>query len=268
MKITFIGLGNMATAMLGGLLESSIVSKEDITGTDISESARTNAEARFGIATTDDNAVAVAVADIVVLAIKPQVAAAALAQIKDTLPPRAIVLSIMAGKSTAWIGEQLTEPVKIVRAMPNTPALVRAGISGVCRNAEISDSEMELCLSILRSFGSAEEVPETLMDAVVGVSGSSPAYVFIFIEALTEAAVAAGMPYEQAKRFAAGSVLGSARLVLETAKEPSELTAMVCSPGGTTLEAVKVFEEKDFRNTIIEAATAAMEKSKKLSEDS
>jgi pyrroline-5-carboxylate reductase len=174
----------------------------------------------------------------------------------------------MAGKSTAWIGEQLTKTVKIVRVMPNTPALVGAGISGACRNEEVSDSEMELCLDILRSFGIAEEVPETLMDAVIGVSGSSPAYVFIFIEALVEATVAAGMPREQALRFAAGSVLGGARMVLESGKSPSELTEMVCSPGGTTLEAVRVFEEKDFRAIVIEAATAAMKKSKELSVES
>jgi pyrroline-5-carboxylate reductase len=265
MKITIIGLGNMATAMLGGLLESELVKKEDIIGTDISAAARAKAETSFAIATTADNATAVAEADLVILAIKPQTAAAALAQIKDSLPSKALILSIMAGKSTAWIAKQLTESVKIVRVMPNTPALVGAGTSGASRNEQVSDHEMELCLNILRSFGKAEEVPESLMDAVVGVSGSSPAYVFIFIEALAEAAVAAGMPYEQAKRFAANSVLGSARLVLETDKEPKELTEMVCSPGGTTLEAVKVFTEKGFKNIIIEAATAAMARSRELS---
>ncbi|MDR0220455.1 MAG: pyrroline-5-carboxylate reductase, partial [Lachnospiraceae bacterium] len=140
-----------------------------------------------------------------------------------------------------------------------------AGITAASRNAQVSDAEMQTCLDLLRSFGQAEEVPESLMDTVVGISGSGPAYVFIFIDALTEAAVAAGMPREQAVRFAAGTVLGGARMVLETDWSPQELTEMVCSPGGTTIEAVKVFEEKDFRAIIMEAAKAAMEKSQQLS---
>jgi pyrroline-5-carboxylate reductase len=151
--------------------------------------------------------------------------------------------------------------------MPNTPALVGAGVTAACRNAAVSDSEMNMCLELLRSFGAAEEVPETLMDTVVGVSGSGPAYVFIFIEALAAAAEAGGMPREQAVAFAAGTVLGGARMVLETGRTPAELTEMVCSPGGTTIEAVKVFAEKGFRDIVVAAANAAMAKSKRLAEE-
>ncbi|MDR0220379.1 MAG: pyrroline-5-carboxylate reductase [Lachnospiraceae bacterium] len=290
MKITFIGLGNMATAMLGGILASGIAAKEDIIGADKSAEASERARARFGINIAANNKTAVAAADLVVLAIKPQTAAEALAEIKGHLAPQAIVLSIMAGKTIEWMARQLTAPVnqpgsaapadtpppphqpadmprhtpKIVRTMPNTPALVGAGVTGASRNAEVSYAEMKMCLELLGSFSKAEEVPETLMDAVVGVSGSGPAYVFLFIDALAEAAVAAGMPREQAVRFAAGTVLGGARMVLETDKTPAELTEMVCSPGGTTIEAVKVFAEKGFRDLVIAAATAAMEKSKRL----
>jgi len=263
MKITFIGLGNMATAMIKGILTHGLVSKEDIIGTDVLESAR-NKAAAFGIITTDDNTNACKEADIIILAIKPQIAEKVLKEIKDVISADTIILSIMAGKTMAWLSERLTGSVKTIRVMPNTPALVGEAISGVCRNSHVSDDEMEKCLRLLNSFGKAEEIPESLIDAVIGVSGSAPAYVFIFIEALADAGVAAGMPRAQAYRFAAQNVLGSARMVLETGKHPGELKDMVCSPGGTTIEAVKILEEKGFRDAIITAATAAIEKSKLL----
>jgi pyrroline-5-carboxylate reductase len=267
MKMTFIGLGNMATAIISGILAHGIVTPENIKGADKSASARDKAKQQFGISTTACNNSAVTDAEIIILAIKPQVAATVLAEVKDSIAAKAIIISIMAGKSTDWIAEQLTGtgiPLKIVRTMPNTPALVGEAMSGVCRNAHVSDSEMEICLNLWRSFGKAEEVPETLMDAVVGVSGSAPAYVFIFIEALADAAVTAGMPREQAYRFAAQNVLGSARMVLETGRHPGELKDMVCSPGGATIEAVKILEEKGFRAAVIAAANAAAEKSRGL----
>jgi len=270
MKITFIGLGNMATAMVGGIIKAGLVEKEDICGFDISEAARKQAKATFGIGLGTDNKNAIDGADVVILAIKPQVAAAVLAEIKDSLAPDAIIVSIMAGKSIAWIAEQLrganaspTQP-KIVRAMPNLPALVGEGMSGVCRSAAVSDVEMDKALRLLESFGRAEEIPETLIDAVIGVSGSAPAYVFIFIEALADAGVAAGMMREQAYRFASQAIIGSARMLQEGTGHPGELKDMVCSPGGTTIEAVKVLEEKGFRSAVIAAALAAVEKSKLL----
>ena len=276
MKLTFIGLGNMATAMINGILANGIVNKEDITGTDVSTVARLKAEENFGIKTSADNKTACFEADIVILAIKPQIAESVLSEISESISAETIILSIMAGKTMGWIADKLvggsiggkhnrlTESVKIVRAMPNTPALVGEAVSGVCRNANVTDDDMEKCLRLLRSFGKAEEITEYLIDAVIGVSGSAPAYVFIFIEALADAGVAAGMPRELAYRFAAQNVLGSAKMVLETGKHPGELKDMVCSPGGTTIEAVKALEEKGFRDAIIAAATAAIEKSRKM----
>ena len=270
MKITFIGLGNMATAMIGGILKAGLVEKADICGFDISAAAREQAQAAFGIGLGTDNKNAIDGADVVILAIKPQVAEAVLAEIKDTLAPDAIILSIMAGKSIAWIAEQLrgtnappSQP-KIVRAMPNLPALVGAGMSGVCRSKAVSDAEMDKALRLLESCGRAEEIPETLIDAVIGVSGSAPAYVFIFIEALADAGVAAGMRREQAYRFASQAIIGSARMVQAGKGHPGELKDMVCSPGGTTIEAVQVLEEKGFRSAVIAAALAAVDKSKLL----
>lgn len=146
--------------------------------------------------------------------------------------------------------------------MPNTPALVGEGMTGVCANELVTEGELQLTMKLLESFGRAEIVPETLMDTVTGVSGSSPAYVFLFLEALADAAVAEGMPRKQAYEFAAQSVLGSAKMLLETGMHPGELKDMVCSPGGTTIEAVAVLERENMRSAVIEATRACIRKAK------
>ena len=146
--------------------------------------------------------------------------------------------------------------------MPNTPALVGEGMTGVCANDLVTEEELQLVLTLLKSFGRAEVVPEYLMDTVTGVSGSSPAYVFLFLEALADAAVAEGMPRKQAYEFAAQSVLGSAKMLLETGMHPGELKDMVCSPGGTTIEAVAVLEREKLRSAVIDATRACIWKSK------
>lgn len=148
--------------------------------------------------------------------------------------------------------------------MPNTPAMVGEGCSGVCRNELVSDGEMAQCMELLRSFGMAEEVPERLMNAVVGVSGSSPAFVFLFLEALADGAVKAGMPRGQAYHFAAQTVLGSAKLLLETGRHPGELKDMVCSPGGTTIEGVEILEKKGLRSAVMEAVDACVKKAESM----
>ena len=146
--------------------------------------------------------------------------------------------------------------------MPNTPALVGEGMTGVCANDLVTEEELQLVLTLLKSFGRAEVVPEYLMDTVTGVSGSSPAYVFLFLEALADAAVAEGMPRKQAYEFAAQSVIGSAKMLLETGMHPGELKDMVCSPGGTTIEAVAVLERENLRSAVIDATRACIRKSK------
>ena len=163
-----------------------------------------------------------------------------------------------------YIETQFGRPLKLVRCMPNVPALVGEGITSVSRNERVSDEEMKQAMDLLSGMGKTSEIPERLIDAVVGVSGSSPAYVFLFIEAMADGAVAAGMPRSQADEFAAQAVLGSARMVLETGRHPGELKDMVCSPGGTTIQAVKVLEEKGFRAAVMDAMEACIEKSKNL----
>ena len=154
--------------------------------------------------------------------------------------------------------------MKLVRTMPNTPALVGEGMTAACVNRHVTEEEKAYALRLLSSFGKVRLVPEHLIDAVVAVSGSAPAYVFLFIEAMADAAVAEGMPRAQAYEFAAQAVYGSAKMVMETGKHPGELKDMVCSPGGTTIEAVRVLEEKGFRSAVTEAMRACADVSRRL----
>ncbi len=265
MKIGFIGLGNMASAIIGGMLKQQAVAPQQIIGADKFPQAREAAAEKLGITVTDSNEQVAEEADMLFLAVKPNVLQEVLEEIRKAIKDSAIIVSIVAGKSVEYIENCAhNKGLKIVRCMPNTPALVLEGCTGVCVNENVTDEEKEQVLSYLRCFGRAEIVPEKLMDAVVGVSGSAPAYVFLFIEAMADAAVAAGMPRKQAYEFAAQTVLGSAKLVLETGKHPGELKDMVCSPGGTTIDAVKVLEEKGFRAAVMSAMEACIEKSKKL----
>ena len=173
-----------------------------------------------------------------------------------------IIVTIAPGQTIERLEHLFGKTLKLVRTMPNTPALVGEGITAVCKNKEVTEDELRYICKILEGFGKVEVVDEHLMDVVVSVSGSSPAYVFMFIEAMADAAVADGMPRKQAYEFAAQAVLGSAKMVLETGKHPGELKDMVCSPGGTTIEAVRVLEEKGLRSTIFEAMKACTKKAK------
>lgn len=265
MKIGFIGLGNMATAMIGGMLEKGLVKPEEIIGSAKTEDTIRKIKTKFNITAAINNTEVAKSADILFLAVKPIFFPEVIAQIRDAVKPETLVVSIAAGKSLQYLKEAFGRPeLKIIRCMPNTPALVLEGCTGVCAGAEVPQEDVERVLRLLRSFGTASVIPERLMDVVVGVSGSSPAYVFLFIEAMADEAVAEGMPRKQAYEFAAQSVLGSARLVLETGKHPGELKDMVCSPGGTTIQAVKVLEEKGLRAAVMDAMEACIEKSRNM----
>lgn len=265
MKIGFIGLGNMAQAMIGGMLAKNIVSAEQIMGYARTEVTRGKIKSKYNISILGSNAEVASASKVLFLAVKPQMMTEVLQEIKNSVNSDTLIVSIAAGKTISYYEETLeSKDLKIVRCMPNTPALVMEGCTGVCANENVTKEELDQVLTLLSSFGKASVVSEKLMDVVVGVSGSSPAYVFLFIEALADGAVAAGMPRAQAYEFAAQSVLGSAKLMLETGKHPGELKDMVCSPGGTTIEAVKVLEEKGLRAAVIDAVVACVEKSKNL----
>lgn len=264
MKIGFIGLGNMAKAMIGGMLQKEIVEPADIIGSARTSATREKMAAQYGICVKEKNADVAEQADVLILAVKPQFFETVISEIKNVTKPETLIISIAAGKSLAWIEEAFGKQIKLVRCMPNTPALVGAGCTGVCVNERVSEKEKEYSLELMESFGSASLVPEHLMDAVGAVSGSSPAYVFMFIEAMADAGVAAGMPRAQAYEFAAQAVYGSAKLMLESGRHPGELKDMVCSPGGTTIQGVRVLEERGMRGAVMDALTACVEKTKKL----
>ena len=262
MKIGFIGAGNMAKAMLGGILANGIFNKEEIIASDASEACLKAIEDSLGISTTTDNKIVAKQADVIVLAVKPQYYGSVIEEIKDGVQSHQIIVTIAPGQTIERLEHLFGKTLKLVRTLPNTPALVGEGITAVCKNKEVTEDELRYICNILEGFGKVEVVDELLMDVVVSVSGSSPAYVFMFIEAMADAAVADGMPRKQAYEFAAQAVLGSAKMVLETGKHPGELKDMVCSPGGTTIEAVRVLEEKGLRSTIFEAMKACTKKAK------
>ena len=264
MKIGFIGCGNMGSAMIGGILKNGVFEKNEIIVSNLTEEGSRRSREKLGVVTTLDNCEVVKTANIVILAVKPQFYEEVIGEIKSFLTPQHMIVGIAPGKTLAWLEEKFGKPVKLVRTMSNTPAMVQEGMTGVCKNTYVTESEMEHVCDILRGFGEVEIIPERLIDAVVTVSGSSPAYVFMMIEAMADAAVAEGMPRKQAYKFAAKAVMGSAKMVLETGKHPGELKDMVCSPAGTTIEAVKVLEAAGFRSALMEAMEVCAEKSRNM----
>ncbi len=264
MRVGFIGLGNMASAMIGGILTKGIRRPEDLVGTDCIPESRDRAQEIYQILVTETNLETVRKADILFLSVKPQFYQEVIEQIRGEMRKEQVIVSIAPGKTLQWIQNQFQQEVKLIRCMPNTPALVGEGGTGVCYNGNVTREELSEVMTILSSFGKASIVKEELMDVVVGISGSSPAYVFLFIEAMADAAVAAGMPRDQAYEFAAQAVYGSAKMVLETGKHPGVLKDMVCSPGGTTIEAIRILEERGFRSAVMEAVLGCIDKSKNL----
>ena len=247
MKLGFIGTGNMAGAIMGGVIKSNVFKPEEIIGADLFAPGREKVKELYGINVTDSNKEVIEKSEVVIFSVKPQFYADVIQEVKDLVRPEQLIITIAPGKTLAWLAEQFGKDVKIVRTMPNTPAMVGEGMTAATPNEHVTKVEV---------------VAEHMMDAVVAVSGSSPAYVFMFIEAMADAAVAEGMPRAQAYKFAAQAVLGSAKMVLETGKHPGELKDMVCSPAGTTIEAVGVLEEHGFRSAVIDAMKACVDVAK------
>ncbi len=261
--IAFIGCGNMGHAIMKGILSKGLYTNRDIIGVDKNEECLEKIKEELGIEVTTDNKSAARKADVIVMAVKPLHYETAVKEIRDVVEDQ-LIISIAAGQTMERIEGMFGKKIHLVRTMPNTPALVLEGATGMCVNPWVTEDEKKKAKDIFESFGVCKEVGEYLMDTVVGVSGSSPAYVFLFIEAMADAAVADGMPRKDAYDLAAQSVLGSAKMVLETGLHPGVLKDMVCSPGGTTMEAVRVLEEKGFRSAVIEAQKACVKKSKEL----
>ena len=257
--IAFIGMGNMGQAMLKGCL--NVFSKNDLTFTDVSEQNCQNVKENTGVDFVGNALECLNAAKCIVLAVKPQVYPVVLNQLAGKIGQEQMIISIAPSYSIAQLKDSLGENVRIVRAMPNTPAMVGEGMSGVCFSSDsYTDEERRIIYDFFNSFGKMEEVPENLINAVTVASGSSPAFVYMFIEALADSAVKYGMPRDKAYTFAAQAVLGSAKMVLETGEHPGRLKDNVCSPGGTTIEGVAVLESKGMRSAVIEAASAVYDK--------
>lgn len=264
MKIGFIGCGNMGGAMMQGILDSGKCRPQEMMASDALTVAREKRQKELGIMVTPDNKETAAFADLLFLAVKPQYYQEVIREIRETVNSAQILVTIAPGKTLEWLEKEFAKPLKIVRGMPNTPAMVKEGMMALCPNQQVTEEELQKVREICSGFSRTEIVGENLMDVVTAVSGSSPAYVFLFIEAMADAAVAGGMARSQAYKFAAQAVLGSAKMVLDTGKHPGELKDMVCSPAGTTIEAVRVLEEKGFRSAVFEAMEACMEKSRSM----
>lgn len=258
-EIGFIGMGNMGFAILNGLLKEN--NKEDIIFTDVNEDRMNKITEDTGVVHVKTNAECVRGAKYIILAVKPQYYDLVLEDITGSITNEHVVISIAPGITIKSLKEKMGSDVRIVRAMPNTPALLGEGMTGVCYDSKIfNDEEIEMIGRFFKSFGKMRVVEERLMSAVVCVSGSSPAYVYMFIEALADSAVKYGLPRDAAYEMAAQTLIGSAKMVLETGEHPGKLKDMVCSPGGTTIAAVAALEENGFRNAVIKAADACYNK--------
>ncbi|MWP49995.1 MULTISPECIES: pyrroline-5-carboxylate reductase [unclassified Gilliamella] len=265
-RIGFIGLGNMGNAILQGILASNIVSGTQMYVYDPHPDKGQMLNQNYAINNLDSAREVARASDIVFVAVKPNVIVDVLSDIQKELKKNTIVISIAAGVTIKAIAKCVGYEQKIVRVMPNTPALVNAAMCSITPNTEVTNEELSIVQKLLNCIGETEIVPEYLIDAVIGASGSSPAFVFMFIEALADGAVKGGLSRKQAYKFAAQAVLGSAKLLLETGKHPGELKDMVCSPAGTTIEGVHALEEKGFRAAIIDAVEATIKKSKQMAE--
>ena len=261
--IAFLGGGNMAEALIKGMLAADVAKSRQMVVTDAS-AARLEYLKKFNVTTSANNKEAVQEADIVLLCVKPQVMDAVLAEIASMTGPSKLVISIAAGITINRIESALSAHPRVIRVMPNTPALVLAGAAGLAKGGSATDKDMALALEIFGAVGRAVVVEEKLMDAVTGLSGSGPAYVFMIIDALSDAGVKAGLPRNLALELAAQTVYGSAKMVLETKEHPGKLRDMVTSPGGTTIEGLHALEKGNLRATLMNAVEAATARSKEL----
>ncbi|MGL4655172.1 MAG: pyrroline-5-carboxylate reductase [Sarcina sp.] len=265
-KIGFIGCGNMGSAMLEGILKAGVYTKESIFCSAKSEVSKKNLSEKFGINVTDNIGVAKN-SDILILAVKPHFFSEVIREIKDCVKNETIIVSVAAGVGIDDIEEmfgRLSEGLKIVRTMPNTPALVGEAMTAVCPNKNITVEELEIVQNIFNSFGKSEVLEEKYFHAFIALCGSSPAYAYMFIEAMGTAGIKAGIPANKSYTLAAQSLLGTAKMVLETGEHPAVLKDRVCSPAGTTIEAVSTLEEMGFRKSIILAMEACEKKSKEM----
>ncbi|QGU96678.1 pyrroline-5-carboxylate reductase [Clostridium bovifaecis] len=263
-NIGFIGCGNMASAMIKGIVKSNLINPQQIIASNPSDLKLNKIKNESGILTTNDNLEVARFSKVLFLSIKPNKYKDIVDEIKDSISEDTIIITIAAGISINRVEEYFGKKVKIVRSMPNTPALVGEGMSVLSPNELVAKEEIEEVVEIFKCFSKVEILEESYIDTVTALTGSSPAYVYMFIEALADGAVLMGLPRAKAYKMAAQAVYGSAKMVLETNKHPGELKDEVCSPGGTTIEAVYSLEKNRLRAAVIEAMEKCTDKAKKM----
>ncbi|WP_457639187.1 pyrroline-5-carboxylate reductase [Persephonella sp.] len=262
-KVGVIGAGNMGEAVVRGLINSEKLKSTDIIVSDINRERIDYIVDRYNVAGTTSNRRVVENAEVVFLAVKPKDVEKTLTPLKEFFSEGQVLISLLAGTTTEKIKSLANRPA-VIRVMPNTPALIGEGALGVSFG-DIPEEKKEEILNLLGGLGRVVEVEEYLMDAVTGLSGSGPAYVFMFIEALIQGGIKEGLSYSQAKELAVQTVIGSAKLLQETEEHPSVLRDRVCSPAGTTIYAVHKLEEKGFKDAVISAVEEASKRSSQLS---
>lgn len=264
-KLSFIGCGNIASAMIKGIVKSNILPPSSIIASDKNGEKLKIIKNDLNINVTLDNIEAAKQGDIIFLCVEPKMFQNVISQIKDHITEDKIIVSVAAGVSIADLCERFNEGTKIVRIMPNIPITVGEGIIMLCESDKIDEKELNELTEIIASFGKVEIMNEKYINAFTAVASSSPAFVYIMIEAMADAAVAMGLSRKRAYNITAQAVLGAAKMVLETGKHPGELKDMVCSPAGTTIDAIASLEKTGFRHSILQALKVGEEKCSRIS---
>ena len=263
--IAVVGAGHMAGALIGGMIRSKLCPPKSIIAARRSAEALQELQKKWGVRTSTDNRKAVAEADIVILAVKPQMAKKVMEDLAGTVRKDQLVISVMAGITTAAISKALRCDAPVVRAMPNTPCLVDAGATAICAGAHAGAQDLAHAEAVFGSVGLVAVLPESALDAVTGLSGSGPVYIYMAIEAMIDGGVKMGIPRAIAAKLAAQTVYGAAKLVLETGKHPAILKDEVTTPGGTAINAIHVLESRGLRSVLIDGVEAATKRSQELS---
>ncbi|MEW6306115.1 MAG: pyrroline-5-carboxylate reductase [Verrucomicrobiota bacterium] len=264
LTIGFLGAGKMATALARGFVNAKLVAPAQLIASDVSEEARAAFGKETGAKITAFNPDVLKAADVLLLAVKPNQVSDVLGEISRQFKERHLLISIAAGVTLAKLEEKLPAGARVIRVMPNTPALVGASATAFATGNAATGEDAAIAQKLFSSVGLALQVKESLLDAVTGLSGSGPAYAYLMIESLSDGGVAAGLPRDVATRLAAQTLLGAAKMVLETGQHPGALKDMVTSPGGTTIEGLHELEKGKLRGTLMNAVRAATEKSRRL----
>lgn len=263
--IGFIGYGNMAQAIAKGVVNNGFVKASNVYVTDVDTDKLRLAKKQMGFIATDSGQEMALIVDVLIIAVKPHQYEAIINEFKDQMRKDQIVVSIAAGLTIHTLERYFDEPVKLIRTMPNTPAMVGAGMTAMMPNRHMMPTDTDLIQKIFSSFGKAEIVDEALIDGVIVTSGSSPAYVYMMIEAMVQGGMNEGMSRDMATRFASQAVLGAAKVVIETGIKPNDLRDAVCSPNGTTIEAVNYLKSENFAEIVEGAMNACAVKSREMS---